>query len=117
MPDTLNDIAQQRFEKLRTKLMLDVQKPILQHGITLTQETIDELSDVCSAKSIINSACDAAIKNTNEIDKTFDYINSLQLPPQLSLAIGLIISGHKTKNSQDLIKAIESISEVLNGET
>lgn len=114
--DTVNNYAQKKFEELRRKMQLDIQKPIVQKAIILTQEKIDEMSDVSEAQDIFNNNCNEAVIKANEIDRTFSFIEGLKLPPKLSLAIGLIISGHKTGNTQDLLKSIDAIREALNGE-
>lgn len=47
---------------------------------------------------------------TEFVNNSFDFIESLKLPPQLGLAIGLIISANKTKDRLELIKVIEILN-------
>lgn len=118
----LNDRAQQKFNELKTKMNLHVRESIKDKVGDLTQEKLDNM---LNPKHTLTKdelkitrkvpELDEAINKVDEIQETFDFINSLNLPPQLSLAIGLIISGYKTKNEQDFAKAVLAIGEHING--
>lgn len=114
--NTVNDYAQKKFIELRHKLKLDVQKPLIQNALKLTQEHMDKMSDAQSAQVIFDSGTNDAREAARNVDNTFNFIDSLQLPPNLSLAIGLIISGHKTRNKEDIAKAVAALGEYTNGD-
>jgi len=121
MSQNLNAIANNRFNEIRKKLKLDLQKPLINKGIELTQEKLDLMMD---SKHTLqkdelklmdtDDELDSAVKEAEKIDETFEFIDSLSLPPKLSLAIALIISGNKTGNKQDFATAVAHLGEHLN---
>lgn len=112
--DDINNRAQEKFIKLRHKLKLDVQRPHIQNAITLTQEKLNEMDDVRHAQNIFEENCQEAVQDARFVDNTFNFIESLKLPKSYSLAIGLIISAHKTNNiNMDIEKAIEALKEEI----
>lgn len=110
----LNETAQKRFNDLRSKLQLDVQKPIIEKAITLTQEKIDKMADPDDARQTLAHYVGEAADAANIVDDTFAFIDSLKLPPELSLAIGLIISANKTNNKQDIANAVAALGRYCN---
>ena len=106
--DRINDDAQNRFSKLRQKFKLDTikhleeDKQVVAKVTGLTEEEFQEFQNTPEVKQVEN-------QKTKLVDDTFDFIESLALPPQLSLAIGLIISANKTKSSANLGKAVAAI--------
>lgn len=114
---SLNAKAQESFNKLRTKMKLDLQTPLIKEGIKINESKIQELFDapkdtLVSIKYLKdNPALDKAIEEIKFVDNSFYFIESLNLPSQLSLAIGLIIAGNKTKDRFELIKAIEILQQ------
>lgn len=109
----LNETAQKRFNDLRSKLQLDIQKPIIEKAITLTQEKIDNMLDPDDARQTLAHAVGEASDAANIVDDTFTFIDSLRLPPELSLAIGLIISGNKTNKLLDIENARLTLKKYL----
>lgn len=102
----LNDKAQERFKALRHKLKLDLQKPIFKEVESATLKHIQEVADRPIPSSVLsihvgdeaNQLFNKAKQEVNFVDSSFQFIESLKLPNELSLAIGLIISGHRTNN-------------------
>lgn len=114
--NSINDYAHEKFVELRSKLKLNVQKPILKETITLTQEQIDNMMGAQSASVVFDEGIKQATEAARNVDNVFNFIDSLNLHPQLSLAIGLIISGHRTENKEDIAKAIVALGEYCNGQ-
>lgn len=117
----LNDRAQQKFNELKTKMNLHIKGSIKDKVGDLTQEKLDKMLDynhILTKEEIKitrkNPELDEAINKADEIQETFGFIDSLNLPPQLSLAIGLIISAHKTNDNQDIAKAVVALGEYIN---
>lgn len=112
---SLNEVAQERFEKLREKLKLDIIKRqdtfkrVIKDKDNLTEEEFAEFQ----AHPITKQIDKEIEENRDLVDAAFDFIGSLNLPPNLSLAIGLIISAHKTKDNKNLQKAIDALLEDL----
>lgn len=122
--DILNDKAQERFLELKKKMNLIIKDSIKDKVGDLTQEKLDKMMDynhILTKDEIKitrkNPELDEAINEADKIQETFDFIDSLNLPPQLSLAIGLIISAHKTNNKQDIVNAVVALGEYINGNT
>lgn len=121
MSQNLNDAAQKRFQELKTKMNLHVKEVVKDKVGDLTQEKLDKMMDynhILTKDEIKitqkNPELDEAINKADEIQETFEFIDSLKLPSQLSLAIGLIISAHKTGNKGDIAQAVVTLGEYTN---
>lgn len=90
--DRINEDAQDRFKKLRSKMQLDLQAPAMRNLLIQMHAGVKELLDdpkgdftnieVVSDK--IAPKSDEAIKAIRFVDDSFSFIESLSLPPQLS---------------------------------
>lgn len=118
--NSLNEIAQNRFDALRSRLKLDgiarveifkenLREEVKKIAPSLSDEDFDKL------QMPLESRADFIRDNQVEfVDNAFDFIENLKLSPRLSLAIGLIISGHKSGNKEELHRAIEAINGEIN---
>lgn len=120
--NSINDRAQAKFAELKKKMKLDLQQPVIEKRPDLTQEKLDQMMDskhILTKQEIketrIDSNLNEAVVKAEEIDETFEYIDSLKLPSQLSLAIGYIISSYKTNNNDDIALAVAALGEYVNG--
>lgn len=107
----LNRIAQERFLNIRKRMSLDIVHEEIARDQVPPQVDIIKLERIFSGEAVIGPVTTTSEieRKTNEIDKIFDFIESLELPPRLSLVIGLIISYDKTKDKTELEKAIKAI--------
>lgn len=123
----VNQRAQLKYSQLKKELKLDVGIPLIENIIE--EQTGDRIKiDRQKLQALFNDeikvipelekyrGISTKLENVKkvekiveEIDNTFEFIDSLMLPPQLSLAIGLIIAANNTKNRFELIKAIETL--------
>lgn len=123
----LNDRAQKRFQALKKKFHLDQIASVLptdrqdqiRNAVTM-KDSIDKVIKETEARITYSpDVSDGERWIANEkaqfVENVFKFIETLNLPPQLSLAIGLIISAHKTGNKQDIARAIGALGEYLNG--
>lgn len=112
--EEINKDAKERFSRLKTKMKLDLQDPLIKKGIDINKKKIQELLNAPEFIETVdlreNPRLDEAIKEIQFIDNSFNFIESLNLPPQLSLAIGLIIAGNKSKDKFEIIKVIEILN-------
>lgn len=122
MSQNLNDHAQAKFAELKKRMKLDLQQPVKEKRPDLTQEKLDQMMDSRhvltkeETKELVkDSELNSAMSKAEEVDELFAYIDSLKLPTQLSLVIGLIISGHKTNNKKDIALAVAALGEYING--
>lgn len=117
--DKLNSRALNRFEEIKNKMKFNLGSSVVQdiskekntEPITLTQNKVDEMMSQ-PINSYPENQRDQLVAVAGEVefvDNTFDFINSLELPINLAMAVGLIISGAKTKDRNDLEKAIVAI--------
>lgn len=120
--DILNDKVQERFEILKRKMNLNIRETIKERPIELTQEKLDNMLNpkhilTKDELKLSNSVAglSEAVDEADKVQEVFDFIETLELPPQLSLAIGLIISAHKTNDNQDIVKAVVALGEYING--
>lgn len=123
--NSINDIAQKRFEELKKRFHLNQIAPVLpQHkqeqinNEVTTKDSIDKVIKETEARiaySPETSDAQASITESKAkfVEDSFNFIESLNLPPQLSLAIGLIISGNKTDNIEDFLKAKNTLKEYI----
>lgn len=115
----LNERAQDSFNRLRNKMKLDLQAPLIKKGIDINEKKIQEmLNTPFSHADTINTlknnpALNEAIEEAQFVDNSFSFIESLNLPPQLSLVIGMLISFNKTNNEADLINARKYLKEFV----
>lgn len=110
MNDQFNINAKKRFEEIKQKLKVNLQKPILEKatGIILDTEKLQKmLYDPVfrPEKREFDEACHEAISVAKEVDVSLDFITSLNLPPELSIAMAYIISANKKKSIQELEEA------------
>ena len=120
--DLLNERAMEKFNELKRRLQLNVQKDSMSKAFIAQQERIQELMDASFPLSLddirrspqVQRHMEQAIIAADDIDKAFNYINSLEMSPNLSLAMGLIISASKTKDIEDLEKAMDAIKSEIN---
>lgn len=118
----LNKRAQDSFNRLKTKLKLDLQAPLIEEGIKISEQKIQQMLDAPERIQNIeqlelNSSLNKAEKVAEFVDNSFSFIESLNLSPQLSLAIGLIISASKTRKCSELGQAVIAIQhESVNGD-
>lgn len=123
--EELNKDTQERFLILRRKLKLNVVESFGEDKVeaaelrertiknTLKQEDWDKLSD--PTKQISAKEAEEIIKAESFINNSFDFIDSLNLPPQLSLAIGLIISHSKTGKMEEISSACQILEDYIIG--
>lgn len=123
----VNQKAQITFNNLKRKMKLDLGFPLITeaieegtgHKVEIDREKIEKLlnGEVKSIPELeqfkaekIPKESYKKIENINDsVENIFEFIDSLELDPKLSLAIGLIISYKNTKNTEDLRKAIEAL--------
>lgn len=75
--------------------------------ITTTPKTLEEVYDKFEQHN------DVVAEQARFVDDSFAFISNLELSPALKLATGLLISFSKTKDKQDLQKAIAAINAEL----
>lgn len=126
--EEINKDAQERFAKLKHKMKLDLGLSVINTALEIDkapkidmnklQEIADKQIPPEGHESLLNKPSNKAQKEmdklkdvTNFVNNSFSFIDSLNLPPQLSLAMGLIISYGKTKNHEDLDRAIAALEE------
>lgn len=111
--EEINKDAQERFAKLKTKMKLDGISNVSKFQEELTKQLQDKdiPKNSVLADKINEKIANATQKQMNFVDDSFSFIESLNLPPQLSLAIGYIISYGKTKNKSELALAINALGE------
>lgn len=125
----INQKAQLKFSELKRKMKLDLGIPIIEEAISegtgaeikIDREKVEallagkidkipELEQYIATNPPVN-----AFKNLEnigqEVNNIFEWIDSLELDPKLSLAIGLIISYKNTKDNNDLMKAILALMD------
>lgn len=101
--------AEEAFLRLRKKLKLDI---VL--AAAKRENVPVGLIDKERVEDMLNNTYPKMVEGALfEVDKTFNFIDSLKLQPNLSLAIGLIISASKTNNKSELNKAIAAITKEL----
>lgn len=114
----LNDRAQESFNNLKKKFKLNQLVDALPVGeqIRIKEEAVDceKIEQVIGrTRAAIDyshtSIKEEATEREEFVDNSFNFIESLNLPSQLSLAIGYIISASKTKKSSELGRAISAI--------
>lgn len=119
--DKLNNIALQRFQLIKDKLKCDILIPLvpsgskvagLAKGYKMGDEKLAKLLEESFAVSDL-PAKEKAEEACKFVDETFSFIESLNLPPTLSLAIAKIISYGKTKQEIDLSHAADIINEYI----
>lgn len=119
--DKFNKFAADRFEAIKAKMKFDLGTKVIQSvsqeqntkPITLTQDKIDELmnSPIHNYPEEQRDQLVAVAGESDYVDNVFEYIDSLELSANLSMAIALIISASKTKDVEELEKAILCIKE------
>jgi hypothetical protein len=115
--DEINRRAQDKFSSLKTKLKLDLVKQSLhvaKNDVDL--ERLEKMFNEGKKEEVLKEVAEnlqVANSKMEFVDASFDFIESLQLPPKLSLAIGLIVSGHKSNNPEDYNNARIAIKEHL----
>lgn len=126
----INQRAQKTFAELKQKMKLDMGLPLIEQAIfegsgkhikvdrqkieDLLEGKIDnipELEPYQKQQRKDLPAFKELDKVGESINNIFEWIDSLELDPKLSLAIGLIISYNNTKNYIDLAKAIGALKE------
>lgn len=124
---TLNDVAQDRFKELKKKFHLNQISSVLTRSdreqIVNEATMKDSIDDVIKRtenkltydRNLHQSEINIAESRAKFVEDSFNFIESLELPTQLSLAIGLIISGHKTDNITDIGNAIQTLEDYIIG--
>lgn len=109
----LNKRAQERFNALRTKMGLDIIEREKASGqAPINTEKLERLLNGESVIGPIETTIGIE-DEVEKIDKVFEFIEDLELPNNLSLAIAQIISFSKSNNKADLHKAISAINAEL----
>jgi len=113
--DDLNEKAKDSFARLKTKMKLDLQGKKINEAKVLLNEEFEQLQKTQKRVDTIPTLekIDEITEANHFVDSAFDYIEKLKLPPKLSLAIGLIVSGNKTNNPEDYNNARIAIKEHL----
>jgi hypothetical protein len=110
--NTLNEKAQEKFDKLKSRMKLDISakleanRRIMQEAVRLPEEDFREISEDPRVIEVENEL-------KKEVDLAFNYIDSLKLPPQLSLAVGYIVAFSRSNKTIELEIAIETLREFL----
>lgn len=110
--EELNKDAQERFMILRRKMKLDV------INISLEKENVPlkPINEKLLQKLLDNKQLQNQIDTeTDFVSESFSFIESLNLSPQLSLAIGLIISHSKTDKPEEIAQAIQVLENYCVG--
>lgn len=115
----LNERAQESFNKVKRNMKLNLSVNTLQenkagYGVY----DLDKFEKAVAEGKYDNDNITPAVAekledNMNYINNSFDFIESLNLPPQLSLAIGYIISHSKTNKIEEIESAIKTLVEYL----
>lgn len=129
----INQKAQLRFSELKRKMKLDLGIPFIEEAIEegtgakvkIDREKVEallngEIKTIPELdKYVIENPPVNAFKNLenigSKVENIFEWIDSLELDPKLSLAIGMIISYKNTNNLEDLQKAIATLYDCYNG--
>lgn len=126
----VNQRAQASFAKLKEKMKLDLSLPIINNGLeeaskgkakpldyeklqriaTNSDPKLEKEYQTIEATPATEKFISEIKEVKNNIENIFEWIDSLELDPKLSLAIGLIVSYKNTKNTDDLRKAIEALT-------
>jgi hypothetical protein len=113
--DDLNSRAQDSFNRIKQRMQLHLQYKQVKEAKNLMEEDFQKMQQ--SGRPIDSIPLEnklQEIAETNEfVDSTFDFIESLKLPNELSLAIALIVSGYKTNKTEDYRKAIDSLENYI----
>lgn len=112
--DRINEDAMDRFEKLKQKMKLDTikrleeDKQVVAKICELTEEEFQEFQKAPEVNEVFK-------QQTEFVDDSFKFIESLNLPPQLSLAIGYIISHSKTNKIEEISAACQTLEDYIIG--
>lgn len=117
--DEINKIAQDRFEVLKNKLQLSIQAPAIDSLLRNTKQALtktkaatynnlEELYDVIGPEVQKDLHEEATF-----VDDSFAFIENLELPSTIKLAMGYIIAFSKSKGNHELNKAIAAINKEL----
>lgn len=114
--EKFNKFAADRFEAIKAKMKFDLGTKVIQSvsqeqntkPITLTQDKVDEMlsAPIKNYPEEQRAQMVAVAGESDYVDNVFEYIDSLELSPNLSMAIALIISANKSRDKEELKKAI-----------
>jgi hypothetical protein len=118
----INNAAQIKFEELKKRMKLDLRdiattnviENVIKENSTKNSLTEEDFNVLQNHPKVIASTENVVRTIDNFVEESFAFIEKLKLPPNLALAVGLIISGNKTKDNEDLIKAIGAIQKEIN---
>ena len=120
MDDSFNQLTKTRFAAIRAKMKLESQKQIIDEnieiyqnrsGVVVDKEKIQEMLD--TPTELLSRIGEGVTEAAIEVDEKLDFIESLNLEPELSIAIGYIMASGKTKNNKELIGAIACLEKQI----
>lgn len=118
----INEKAFDSFNKIKSRMKLNMfREAVLSENypqqdvdVQRIQELLDHPEQNDKFKVPANDEVQQKIEETRKfIDDIFDKINALGLPNELSLVVGLLVSGNANPLSRDLAIAHQKLSEYV----